>query len=266
MPPTVTTLRPGLLISLKSTVRGNLSYARRDIEAHTDEDGSQHARWETERVILDPVEHEEAIKVRGQCRRLVTSVCSESSFGLLCPQSRFGELEQKIGEARTLADEFNAKAALSRIGVYVICGRVASDDVEAIRAINSELRSLLSEMETGLRELDVAVVRNAANKARGLGQMLTPAANQRMQEAIAIARRAARQIVKAGEQGAAEIDRQAILAMRSTRTAFLDLSTEAAEVITPEITGRALDLPLAGFAPPATPAPPIEDAAAPEQE
>jgi hypothetical protein len=136
----------------------------------------------------------------------------------------------------------------------VIVGRVAADDVEAVRAINSEIRDLLSTMEDGLRNLDVETVRKAASKARSLGQMLTPGAEQRVQQAVDTARRTARQIVKAGEQGAAEIDQQVIREMISARTAFLDIPIEDIAVAEPETVGRADDL--APVTPTRDPAPP----------
>ena len=238
-----TTLKPGLLVSLKTTIAGNRSSHKSVLNPKIiGADGAERESIKTDTTTLDPAEQETAEQTRRRCRSLIEAVCSSSSFGLLCPENRIPALEQAITNAQILANEFNAKAALTRISIYNVCGRVAADDVEAIRAINSELRDLLTEMETGLRELDVDVVRKAASKARALGQMLAPDAEQRMKAAIAIARRAAREIVKAGDHGAATLDQQAIHAMQSARTAFLDFPNEDAAVIEPAITGRALDL------------------------
>src|SRR5579859_5622242 len=169
------TLRPGLLVSLKTSVSGNVAYRRQNIESdHITEDGAKRARWETERTVVDPGEHDEAIKVRGKARSLITGVCSASAFGLLCPETATAELMQAVEEAQALAAEFNRSAKLTRIGVYVIAGKVAADDMQAVQAINSEVRDLLAEMESGLRNLDVKTVRDAANKAKGIGQMLSP--------------------------------------------------------------------------------------------
>lgn len=237
-----TTLRPGLLVSLKTSVRGNVAYRRFDIEQeHRTDDGSALARWETEKVVTDPDELNKATQVRGKCRSLISAVCSASTFGLLCPEADGDKLQSAIDEAQQLAAVFNREAKLTRIGVYVIAGRVAADDVAAVRAINSEVRELLEDMESGLRNLDVAKVREAANKARGIGQMLSPDAAARIQMAIDAARSAARRIVKAGESAAVEIDHAAIRRITESRTAFLDLD-DAAEIAAPVDTGRAIDL------------------------
>ena len=238
-----TTLKPGLLVSLKTTIAGNRSSHKSVLNPKIiGADGAERESIKTDTTTLDPAEQETAEQTRRRCRSLIEAVCSSSSFGLLCPENRIPALEQAITNAQILANEFNAEAALTRISIYNVCGRVAADDVEAIRAINSELRDLLTEMETGLRELDVDVVRKAASKARALGQMLAPDAEQRMKEAIAIARRAARQIVKAGDQAATVLGQQAIRAMQSARTAFLDFPTKDTTIVEPTVPGRALDL------------------------
>jgi hypothetical protein len=238
----ISTLRPGLLVSLKSSIRGNVSYATREIEPdHIAEDGARRAVWETNRVIELPNEHEAAVKCRSKARSLITAICSPSSFGLLCPEAQRDRLTQAIEDARETITEFNRGAERTQISLYVMIGRVAADDVEAVRAINSEIRDLLSTMETGLRNLDVQGVRDAANKARAISSMLSPEAAEKARKAIEIAREAARKIVKAGDVAAAEIDEATLSAIRDSRTAFLDLE-DAAEVRAPEVTARAIDL------------------------
>jgi hypothetical protein len=236
------TLRPGLLISLKTSVVGNVKYAKTVLESeHKDPDGAERARWETERTITDKVEHEAAQEARGKASHVIRRVCTNSAFGLLCPESKTAELEAAIAGARVIAEEFNSKATLTRLGVFVICGRVAQDDVEAVRAINSEIRELMADMETGLENLDVKKVRAAALKAKGIGQMLSPSAAEKIETAIKVARESARKIVAAGEQAAAEVDRATIRRIAEQRTAFLDIDNMK-EVARPSETGRAIDL------------------------
>lgn len=237
------TLRPGFLVSLKTSVRGNVSYQRKDIEAeHKTEDGKAMARWETERVIADATEHDAAIKARTKARVMVTSVCTASAFGLLCPESAAEELEKAIEGARQVAESFNAEAKLTRLSVYVITGRIAQDDVEAVKAINSEIRDLLSDMQEGIGNCDAKAVREAASKARSLGSMLSFDAAAKVQIAIEAARKSAREIVKAGEQAAQEVDKQTIAMLAEARTAFLDLDESGSVVAAPVMAAPAVDL------------------------
>lgn len=237
-----TTLRPGLLVSLKTSIRGNVSYAKRTLETnHIDEEGAAKERWETERRVANPEEHERARMVRSKISSLVRGVCAYSAFGLLCPESKAEELAAAIAEARARAEAFNASAELSQVSVYVITGRVAPDDVEAVRAISSEVRDLLASMAEGVQQLDVKAIREAADRAKQLGSMLTADAEARVKIAIDTARDAARRIVKAGETAAREIDMGAVRKITEMRTTFLEIGDAAPVEAPTPAAGRGLD-------------------------
>jgi len=240
----VSTLRPGYLVSLKTSVRGNVSYDKIVLDVDETADGSEKRRWETTRTIVDPAEHERAQKARTAASASIRRVCTQSAFGLLCPETEGDKLDAAIKQARAIVSTFNESAQLSRIAVYVIAGKIAADDVEAVKAINSEIRDLLAEMEEGLANLDVAKVRAAASKAKSVANMLSPESAARVQLAVDAARASATQLVKAGEQAAAEVDRATIRRIAEQRTAFLDLD-EMQEIKAVTEQGRALDLPVA---------------------
>jgi hypothetical protein len=186
---------------------------------------------------------------------MITGVCARSAFGLLCPEEWEPLLEERIKDARAIADEFNKTATRTRINIYTIVWRVAQDDVEAVRAINSEVSDLLAAMQEGVRNMDATAIREAANKVKGLGAMLEPGASERVNAAIAVARGVARTIVKAGEQASTVVDTAALNAIASARTAFLDLG-EAQEVGEVATTAAAVDFDPAP-AEVATPAQPV---------
>lgn len=231
MPLPSTTLRPGVLVSLKTTVRGGVSYDKRIIDSETImEDGAALARWETARTVADPDEYEAAKKARSGAAGLIRRVCAGSSFGLLCPENNIENLEAAIADARKIIGDFNASARLSQIGLYVITGRIAPDDDEAVRAINSEVRDLMTEMQQGIADRDAKVIREAASRARNLGAMLAKEAETGLRIAIDTAREAAKQIVKDGDGG--RVDQSAIRKIAEQQTSFLDLG-EAAPVAAP---------------------------------
>jgi len=128
-----------------------------------------------------------------------------------------------------------------RIAVIPGDGIGVETTAEAVKAINSEVRELIDTMQTGVSNMDVTTIRNAANKAREIGNMLTPEAQVRIQFAIDAARQVAKTIVKAGEAASLEVDKIAIRKIAEQRTAFLDFS-EQAEVATPQVQARAVDL------------------------
>ncbi len=238
------TLRPGLLVSLKTSIHGNVAYSKRTIEAdHVTPTGAKLAVWETERKISDPDEHERACKARNEARAIIVGVCSATAFGLLCPEEKADKLDAAIASARAVAEKFNETATISNLGVYVITGRVAQDDVEAVRAINSEVRDLMEAMQEGVKNTDVKAVRAAANKARALGQMLNANASEKIKAAIEVARQSARKIVKAGEGASVEIDTVTIKKIEQQRVAFLDLSgaDDTSSSVVPAAAARAIE-------------------------
>jgi len=161
------TLRPGYLVRLATQITGNVKYDKQVIEAeYVTKDGRKKERWETEKTIHDPVEYEAAVKARGRARSIVIAVCSKSNyFGLLCLKERAEDLEKAMVEARKVADDFNATANVSRISVFIATGEIAQNDAEAMRGINAEIRGLLKDMEEGVKNLDVKVIREAADYA-----------------------------------------------------------------------------------------------------
>lgn len=244
-PVKASTIRPGLLVALKTSVNGNVHYHKQELGV-TNEGGAEVVKWETERTIKDPKEFKAAGQVRMKCRGFIINVCAQSTFGLLCPEDKADQLAEAIAKAQKLANTFNEKAKVTRVNVNVIAGRVAADDVEATRAINGEVRDLLERMETGVKRMDVAAIRDAAKRAKDLSGIVAPGSNEKLQEAINVAREAAKKLVKAGETAARQVDKEALAKLKGSRTAFLDLdldgSHEPIKVQKTKTKGRAIDL------------------------
>lgn len=238
---TISTLRPGLLVSLKTSTRGNVSYDKQDLE-HKRNAKTDFTKWQTGRTIADVKEFERAKKTMSAATLPIRQICVWSAHGWLCPEADRDDLDAAVRECRRIISEFNETAKITRLDVYVMVGRVAADDVEAVRSINKEVRDLMESMESGLKNLDVKTVRDAANKAKQLGQMLSPDAQGRVATAIGLARTAARKIVKAGDEAAMEIDRRAIRKITEQRTTFLDMDDEPVTVEKTKARVRAVDL------------------------
>lgn len=260
----VATLRPGLLVSLKTSVKGGVAYRRTEIDPdHMTETGAREAKWETHRTIEDAAEYELATKVRGKCRSFITAVCAQSDFGLLCPASKEKLLEQAIADARQTAEIFNQQAKLTTISVYIISGRVAYDDVEATKAISSEVSELLETMKQGIAAANPEEIRKAATKAKSIGQMLSDEAGYKVAEAVKQARDIASKIAKmaaeSGEVAAVEIQKLKVDAIHAAQAAFLDLDDAKPVESVPAAAPAGLDLEPAA---PTQPAP--EPEAAPD--
>ena len=239
-------LRPGLLVGMSTSIKGNIDYTKTVLEEeHIDEAGQLVGSWQTDKVVYDAAEQEAAVKVRSKARGFITSVCAKSDFGYLCPESREADLEAAIKKAIDVCADFNFGARITEVNFFAITGRISTDDVQAVRAIKGELNGLLETMEISIKALDVEGVRAAANKAKKLGTMLSEDGQKSLEGAIDVARAVARKIAKAvtaGEQAALVIDENTLAELASSRTAFLDLDG-ATELKAPEAnTARVLDL------------------------
>ena len=240
-----TTIRPGLLVAVKTSIKGNVSYKKSDTHVVTLEDGSEQAEWDTERRIKDAAEQEAATKARSRARTLISSVCSVTDFGYLCPIMLKPELEKAIEAARKVCNEFNATSKFTKLRFNAVTGSIAQNDYQAVRAIRREVTELITDMTEGLQNLDVTTVREAATRAKQLGQMLSPEAEVRLELAIKQARESARKLAKeieeAGDKGVTAIDNVTIARLTEARTAFLDLDG-ADDVEMPTTQAAKLDL------------------------
>lgn len=238
-------LKPGLLVSLKTSLRGGVSYKRVDLEAdHRTESGERRAEWQTSRVISDADEFDRATIARSAARSAIAGVCCSSSFGLLCPSDREADLAGAIETARATAAAHNETATRTQVDIFVLVGRVAQDDVEAARAIGAEVRELLDAMRAGILAADPDAIRDAASKARALGGMLSADVAGQVSAAILEARSAARELVKrvgkAGEIAADVVKDCSVQRIEAARFAFLDLEAGTAAPVAPS--ARGLDL------------------------
>jgi hypothetical protein len=243
-----TLIRPGLLVSLKTNVRGGVTYQKHDLEPDaTTEEGVAHAKWETTRRIANVEEFKAAATVRNKCRSLIVTACCPSSFGLLCPIAKETQLREAIDAAQVIADEHNAKATHTRVEFYVITGRVADNDEQAARALGSEVRDLLGAMERGVRAADPKAIREAANKARLMAGVLSVEVQGKVAAAIAEVRAVARDIVQrvgvSGERAADVVDKLKLDALTNARFAVLDITgDDGGGFVESTVVGRAIDL------------------------
>lgn len=252
-------LKPGILVSLKTSITGGVTYERRDLTSEelaakaaeqpqvdvseelaakaTEQPQVDVSKWETTRIIENVEEHKAATKVRSAAGAAVRAICTATSFGLLCPETREADLDKAVAAARELADQHNRVASSTKVSVYVLKGRIASSDEEAARAIASEVSELLQQMEAGIRAVDVEAVREAAAKAKKMGAVLDEEQGKKINEAVEQARLAAREIVrrveKGGEDAGTVLGELETGAIQGARFSFLDMQegTAPAEAV-----------------------------------
>jgi hypothetical protein len=227
-------MRPGILVALKTSVNGGVHYSRVDLEEAAD---GTVARWETTREMDDPAEHRKARETSRLAARAISKLCVRTSFGMLCPLDREGELDLAIAAARVTVDLWNAEASHSWIAVNAIKGRIADNDAEAIRALIGEARDLVQSMDEGLAAGDVKAIRDSAKRALRLAGIMDDGSAETVTEAAVAARSAATEIVRrVGAKGEAvervveSVDRKAFDIARFT---FLDTADAELKALPP---------------------------------
>jgi len=230
----ISTIRPGLLVSLHTAIVGNVSYTELGREKVATVEGEL-VHIETNKLTRDTDEQERAVKARALARSAIQTVCSKTKHGLICPTANEDKLADAIVKARRIVSDFNADARITTIEFNILRGRVAADDVEAVRAINAEVRGLIDAMANGIKRLDVQAVRDAATRATSVGKVLEENAREEVKRAITLARKVATEIKAAGEGAAIEIDQTTLQRLSEARTAFLDVDgqEDVAEVAAP---------------------------------
>lgn len=233
-------MRPGILVALKTSMNGGVQYTRRDLEEA--KDGTL-ARWETERLMDDPAEHKLAQVTMSAASNAISRLCVRTGFGLLCPTDREDELDKAIAAARLTVDEWNLTASHTWISVNAVKGRIADNDEEAVRALLAEATELVRRMDDGLGRADVRMIREAANKARALVDIMGDDAGDKVTEAVKAARKAAREIVRrvgvegeTAQQVVTKVNRDAFDKARFT---FLDTAESELEAL-PAIDGQRM--------------------------
>jgi hypothetical protein len=223
---------PGILVALKTSVRGGVEYQRTALEE--DAEGKV-KRWETTRFMDDPAERKAANETQAKASGMISRLCVRTTFGLLCRTDRETELDAAVNEMRQLVSEWNRTAEHSYVYVSAIKGRIADNDEEAIRAILEEAKDLLNQMDKGLSAADVKVIRDAAMRAKRLSEMMTDESAGQINDALDAARQAARAIVRSsGELNAQlasvsiDVEREAFAA---ARLSFLQMSDTVIEAL-----------------------------------
>lgn len=220
-------LRPGFMVCLKSKLVGGTEYQVH--EQDTQQEGATlKKRRDSTTIVYDVDEHERAVKVRGAATYMISRHCVKTPFTLLCPKSNSEELDRGMAEAKQLVEDFNASSVYTKISLYVLKGVLLGDDEENARAIAAEVRSLLAETEAAIKRMDPEAIREAITKANEVSAMLVEEQQEKIAEAIKLARTAAREIkktIKNKGEGAINVltdYRVELKALEVAKNSFLD--------------------------------------------
>jgi hypothetical protein len=245
----VVKIRPGYLISLKTSIQGGPRYTHNPLESSAaSSDGPEIEKFITTKTTEDPEEYKRAVKLRGKARGLVESVLIPSDFGLLCLKAKKERYDEALKEAKEYIEFFNNTSRTCHIAIRSIAGEIVESDTEANQSIVGELRDLLTTVQNGVTEMDVKKIRAAADKLKDVGAMLDEDNQRKVVGAVKEAREVANQIAKMARKKATDIGDYVqtikLKAVDEARFTFLDMDgpAEVSGDALPMAPGRVLDI------------------------
>ena len=241
------TIKPGYLVSVKTSRQGGVKYLHADKSKQFDSDRREIARWETTRVIDDVSEFDRAANEQLGANYLIAKCCIRTPFGYVCPEENIVKLNEAIEAAHQKIDAFNKSATHTTLYVRVLKGKIAANDTEAFKAITGEIRELATKISAAITTADIKQIREAASMAKSMGKMLDVKLQSDVNVVVKAARAAARLVTKLekkGEKIEAVLFEEFKSPIDKLSKAFLDLECDDTDADTmPTInTQRELDL------------------------
>ena len=241
------TIKPGYLVSVKTSRQGGVKYLHSNQDKRFDGKKREISKWETTRLIDDVVEFDRAANEQLGANYLIAKCCIRTPFGYVCPEEDIIKLDEAIKEAHLKINAFNATAQHTTLYVRVLKGKIAANDSEAFKAITGEIRELATKISAGITTADIKQIREAASMAKSMGRMLDTKLQSDVNDVVKAARAAARLVTKLEKKGE-KIEAVMLEEFKSPidklSKAFLDLDVdETSDDCMPSIdVNRAVDL------------------------
>lgn len=208
------TLRPGMLVAVRTKIEGGHETARhkvlREVLPAGDGGGDGlYEKTEIERRVADVEEFERACKARASARYAIARVCLPSDFGLLCVLGQ-DVLDAAIRDADAICRTFNDTARYSKIRCWVLVGSIAESDTAAQQALMGELREAIGAVREAVRLRDPGAIRDAAAKALALAPMIDQPGE--IEDTVRAARRAATDLIQSRKRNGDDTQAAGVLA------------------------------------------------------
>lgn len=196
-------VRPGLLVSMRTSIKGGVSYRREDLVDEIEGEGTR-TEWKTEKKVENADEYTRARRLRARVVTLIGGACVKTAFTYICPLENEALLDERIAEAQAACDAFNEEAVHSQVTFDLMRGRYMEDTKETVQAVRREIHELLEELNSALKAGEVQSIRDVAARATQMGRLLEEGTEARsaLERAVKESRRVAGQLVKRIKEGA----------------------------------------------------------------
>lgn len=187
-------VRPCILVIDKLLVERAVEYNRTDISCKANPDGSEDAKWETERHYKNRQETQKANQLYSAARAKLHAVCHRTDIGFICPEANRDKLETAIAEARKLVEDGNEVFQHCSVRFRVVCTELKTDNMPGVTTIQEVLEENVEKLKEALLSFDPTKATTILNSSKNLvGLFQDPASRQ----ALETSRKEAKQL--AGE-------------------------------------------------------------------
>ncbi len=159
----VQTIKPGILIAGKASIKGGIHY-KRDYEEPIFEEDSLIREWHTQQLVDDEKEHASAKKLQNKIASMINRICAHTPIGPICRNERKDELVGVLAEIRAQRDTFNNKAKTCQITTHHALFEVQSDNQTAVAAIADQVAEMADKVNSALTVQDLKALRQTPKR------------------------------------------------------------------------------------------------------
>jgi hypothetical protein len=177
-------IEPCILVNDRVSVDRGVRYVRHDLFKKANPDGSEDAKWETERHYKDRSETKVANSTYTKARSLLRKVCLPTEIGFVCPVAKENELQAAIFAAGKLVDDANKSFKHCKITLRIVCTTIEPTNNAGVAMLEDTLTNTVASVKAALENFDMQRVREVLSSTKTLADVLAdPVQKQRLVDA-----------------------------------------------------------------------------------
>jgi len=146
----ITNLNASYAVALHVSLIGGISYKRDYKESTVRNDGAEIRKWETESVVLDKEERNEATKLKSRIYNLVDKATVKTLLGPVCQKEKREALEKALEEVDKVQEDFNNEARTCHLDVHYAIFSISPGDPMMVKVVADQVISATQDIEEAL--------------------------------------------------------------------------------------------------------------------
>jgi hypothetical protein len=161
-------IEPCILVIDRLKVVRAVTYVKTPYDVVQNPDGSEDAKWETERHYKNRDETKLADATYTAARAKLREVCHRTDIGFICREADADKLEQAIADAKQLVDEANEGFKHCVVKFRVVCTDLRPDNASGAATIQEVLEENITKLQGALVDFDTRKANTLLNSSKNL--------------------------------------------------------------------------------------------------